>query len=146
MTLNVPAPGTVIRYSYLWEHEARIGLEEGLKDRPCAVALAIEQSNDDTYVLVVPITHTPPSDPRTAIEIPTQVKQRLGLDDERSWIICNEANRFLWPGPDLRPLPDRDGDRRLAYGTLPPRLFDAAKERLINFIKEKRFSSVKRSE
>lgn len=146
MTPTVPAPGTVIRYSYLWDREARTGLEEGLKDRPCAVALAMERSGDDTYVLVVPITHVPPSDPRTAIEIPAQVKRRLGLDDERSWIVCNEANRFLWPGPDLRPIPNAQGDRSIAYGSLPPRLFDAAKERLIDFIREKRFSSVKRSE
>ena len=34
---------------------------------------------------------------------PDTVKRRLELDDERSWIVLTEANRFIWPGPDLRP-------------------------------------------
>jgi hypothetical protein len=37
----VPRPGLVIRYSYLWESEARQGREEGVKDRPCAIVLVI---------------------------------------------------------------------------------------------------------
>lgn len=43
---------------------------------------------------------------------------RLGLDDERSWVVLTEANRFVWPGPDLRPL--RFGDAAsIAYGPYP---------------------------
>lgn len=146
MTIPIPVPGTVIRYSYLWKREALAGQEEGLKDRPCAVVLTTEQRDGDTYALVVPITHSPPSDPQTAIELPPQVKKHLGLDTERSWIICNETNRFLWPGPDLRPLTSTQGKRRFAYGSLPPRVFRATKERLVGLIKAKRFSTVKRSE
>ena len=33
------------------------------------------------------------------MEIPLATKARLGLDDARSWIVLNEANRFIWPGP-----------------------------------------------
>jgi len=32
----------VIRFSYLWKREADAGREEGVKDRPCAVVIAIE--------------------------------------------------------------------------------------------------------
>jgi len=38
-----------------------------------------------------------------AVEISHETKRRLGLDDDRSWIVLTEANRFAWPGPDLRP-------------------------------------------
>jgi len=43
---------------------------------------------------------------------------RLGLDEARSWILTSEVNRFVWPGPDLRPVPG--GGR--SYGPLPARM------------------------
>jgi hypothetical protein len=70
---------------------------------------------------VAPITHTPPDDPETAIEVPAKVKQHLGLDDERSWIVLDDFNEFLWPGYDLRPVPGKAG--KYDYGFLPPALF-----------------------
>jgi hypothetical protein len=36
--------------------------------------------------------------------------QRLGLDAERSWVMLTEANRFVWPGPDLRMKEPSGGD------------------------------------
>jgi len=39
MALPVPQPGQVIRYAYLWWNEARIGREDGTKDRPCGIVL-----------------------------------------------------------------------------------------------------------
>lgn len=42
MTWPTPRPGLVIRFSYLWKREADAGREEGVKDRPCAVVIAIE--------------------------------------------------------------------------------------------------------
>lgn len=73
-------------------------------------------------VLVLPVTHTRPTDPAHAIEIPTPTKIRLGLDSERSWIVVTEANEFIWPGPDLRPIPGKDASS-ISYGALPPRFF-----------------------
>jgi hypothetical protein len=98
-----PVPGLVIRYSYLWAEDHRRGREEGVKDRPCAIILITAKTQDGPAVTVLPITHAPPSDPNLAVEIPAAVKRRLGLDDERSWVVLTEANRFIWPGPDLRP-------------------------------------------
>jgi hypothetical protein len=72
-------------------------------------------------VTLLPITHTPPVDPASAVEIPLPVKRHLGLDDDRSWIVVDEGNEFLWPGFDLRKLPYID---RYDYGFLPPRLFN----------------------
>jgi hypothetical protein len=37
------------------------------------------------------------------------IRAHLGLDAERCWIMVTEINRFIWPGPDLRPI-RRDGD------------------------------------
>lgn len=57
-----------------------------------------------TLVLVAPVTHSAPENASEAIEIPLNVKKQLGLDRERSWIMLNELNRFIWPGPDIRPI------------------------------------------
>ena len=40
---------------------------------------------------------TTPARGDAAIEIPAQTKKRLGLDEDRSWIMLTEANRFVWP-------------------------------------------------
>eukprot|EP01037_Dinobryon_pediforme_P018683 gene18683-18982_t len=112
----------VIRYAYLWRSEHEKGIEEGSKDRPCAVLLAVTDESGDRKVVVLPITHTPPRDLAVAIEIPAVTKRRLGLDDERSWIVVEESNRFTWPGPDLRPMKSGDAST-VVYGELPADLF-----------------------
>jgi hypothetical protein len=117
-----PVPGLVIRYSYLWMEEHRRGQEEGVKDRPCAVILVTADDEGDRVVTVLPITHTPPANSALAVEIPHSTKRRLGLDDERSWIVLTEVNRFVWPGPDLR-LSEPGYMASVAYGLLPRALF-----------------------
>ena len=122
MALPEPEPGLVISYAYLWHHEHQGGHEEGRKDRPCVIVIAAERSSDGpTVVTVLPVTHRPPDDAGAAVEIPQAVKQRLGLDLERSWVMVNEGNRFVWPGFDLRRVPGTD---RFDYGLLPPRFFN----------------------
>jgi len=123
-----PVAGLVIRYAYLWRSEHERGLEEGAKDRPCAVLLSIIDEAGEKKVVVLPITHTPPHDHTLAVEIPAATKRRLGLDDERSWIVLAEANRFTWPGPDLRPRISGDG-MTVAYGELPGDLFRTVREK-----------------
>lgn len=128
MTFSNPIAGMVIRYAYLWRSEYERGLEEGVKDRPCAVLLTITDDAGDKKVVVLPVTHTPPHDPALAVEIPAPTKRRLGLDDARSWIVISEANRFTWPGPDLRPMPAGEASTVL-YGELPGDLFRAVREK-----------------
>jgi hypothetical protein len=140
-----PAPGLVIRYSYLWAEEYKRGREEGLKDRPCAVVLVTTIEDDERVVTVLPISHAPPADPMLAVEIPALVKRRLKLDDERSWVVLTEANRFFWPGPDLRPSTPRDS-ASVAYGPLPFALFEEIRTKFIAAIRAKRASLVPRSE
>jgi hypothetical protein len=132
----VPRPGLVIRYSYLWESEARLGREEGAKDRPCAIILVLLREGEHPIVRVLPVTHTPPVDPADALEIPQPTKQRLGLDSERSWVMLSEANDFIWPGPDLRPAVNGD-PASVAYGMLPPGFMAVLRGRLAQRRREK---------
>jgi hypothetical protein len=128
VTFPTPFPGLVIRYSYLWRSEHLRGQEEGVKDRPCAVLLAITDEAGDQKVIVLPITHSPPKDVAHAVEIPAATKRRLGLDDDRSWIVVTEANRFTWPGPDVRPAISGD-PTSIVYGELPEALFEQVREK-----------------
>jgi hypothetical protein len=87
--IPTPEPGLVISYTYLLHHEHEAGRDEGRKDRPSVIVLAVERpANDTTVVVVLPITHAAPADPAAAVEIPAAVKRHLGLDDERSWIVA----------------------------------------------------------
>ena len=141
--LPEPRPGLVLSYSYLWRHEHDEGRESGIKDRPCAVIVVAETRDGDTEVWVAPITHVEPVNADNAVEIPGPVKRHLDLDDDRSWIMVNEVNIFLWPGPDLRPLP---GSRSVFhYGYLPPRLYNEIKEKILVLYRERRAQGVRRS-
>ena len=131
MALPEPVPGLVIRYAYLWHDEARRGREEGTKDRPCAVVLALRREDGVTTVVVAPITHSPPWDARSSVEVPAATKRRLGLDEAPSWIVTDDVNAFPWPGPDLRPIPG-EGPARFAHGLLPGTLV----ERMLASVRE----------
>lgn len=143
MSLPPPEPGLVISYAYLWRHEHNLGQEEGRKDRPCLIVLAVAGAGRHSpRVTVAAITHTPPHVDAFAVEIPPKVKQHLGLDDDRSWIILDEVNQFDWPGFDLRLLPGRGG--QFAYGFVPPKLYDAAKAKLMEAHAQRKIKVVPR--
>jgi hypothetical protein len=98
------------------------GLEEGVKDRPCAIVMMAANEAGKTIVTVLPVTHSPPADVAHAVEIPRETKERLGLDGERSWVVIGEADQFAWPGPDLRPAPGGDASSS-SCGLLPRGFF-----------------------
>jgi hypothetical protein len=139
MSLPDPAPGLVIRYDYLWADEHEAGREEGVKTRPWVIVVAIQRQGSERLVTVVPITHTPHG--RDAKPIPAATKKRLSLDDDASWIVCTEVNRFVWPGPDLRPLPQTG---RWAYGFLPAGLFEQVRRALLAEARRQRLRLVPR--
>ncbi len=145
MSLPLPLPGLVISYSYLWAREHEGGAEEGTKTRPCAIVAARQVIEGREVVTVVPVTHSPPSNPADAVEIPGLLKAHLGLDDLPSWIIVTETNDFLWPGPDLRPVSTREPDR-FAYGMLPARFFAHVRDRILEAHRRRALSQVPRSE
>src|SRR5215470_239764 len=125
MALPAPAPGHVICYSYLWHDEKAAGAVEGRKDRPCAIVVATTDAHGDTIVYVVPVTHRRPDDPH-AVQLPSAIKRRLGLDAEPSWIVTSELHQFVWPGFDLRPISRKQRDQ-FAWGFLPREILAAVK-------------------
>lgn len=145
MLLPEPQPGLVIGYRYLWHSESVSGRLEGRKARPCVVILSVQDSSGCKLVTVAPITHSVPADQDISIEIPLPTKRRLGLDDERSWVIVSEVNRFTWPGPDLAPIAG-SSDNRIDYGFLPPRLYDKVAACLLSLAQQRRAATVSRTE
>ncbi len=121
----------MLNYAYLWHEEFRAGQEEGRKNRPTVIVLCSTQAEDQaTIVTVLPITHSVPKNVNEAVEIPQVIKKHLGLDDERSWIIIAEGNEFIWPGFDLRKVPNKDA---YDYGYLPPRFFEKVRDAFVEF-------------
>lgn len=106
--------------------------------------MASIDDDGDTIVYVVPITHRKPADDPDALELPRAVKSRLKLDDEPSWIVTSELNRFVWPGYDLR-LVARDKPGVFSFGFLPVEVFEAIKKGVARRRKEQRLKVVDRS-
>jgi hypothetical protein len=140
-----PVPGLVIRYSYLWRREHLAGREEGQKDRPCAIVASVRTEAGALRVLVLPVTHTPPDADTVAVEIPEFIKKRIGMDDERSWIVISEYNDFVWPGPDLRPAAHDKGGA-ISYGLLPGSLFEKVRTAWLELAMKRCSSPVRRTE
>jgi hypothetical protein len=99
-----PKPGFVVRYDYLWTHEAAAGRDQG-KDRPACLVAASDSQTRPRFVVLLPITHAPPGGNTIGIEIPAKVKQAIELDDARSWVIISEHNIDEWPNVGLTPIP-----------------------------------------
>lgn len=95
-----------------------------------------------TRVTVAPITHTPPAKDGEAIETPPRVKQALGLDDDRSWIVLDEVSQFAWPGYDIRAVPGSKD--RFTYGFIPPKLYDTIIGRILELAAARRVTEITR--
>lgn len=141
MAFPEPKPGLVVRYDYLWTHEAAAGREQG-KDRPACLVAATDGQVRPRYVVLLPITHTPPSGDTVGIEIPARVKQAIGLDDAPSWVIVSEHNVDEWPNGGLSSVPGRSAE--FAYGFIPPGLFAKIKMSFLDLVKAKKSGGVRR--
>lgn len=107
------------------------------------VVVATIARNDRTQMLVAPITHAEPARPDAAIELPRNVKKRLGLDHARSWIVLTELNRFFWPGPDIRIAP---GHENPIYDAIPDWLFFEVRGAILRNTSAGRLTITKRTE
>jgi hypothetical protein len=145
--VSLPAPklGMVLRYSYLWAASAAEGLDEGDKDRPAVVVLIIDDAESGHSVFVLPVTHSMPTAGTEAIEIPSEVARKAGLDASRSWVILSEFNEFVWPGFDLRMIPGRS-PQTVAYGFLTPGFFAKLRTRWLALDDAGKSKSVPRNE
>jgi hypothetical protein len=140
-----PHPGLVIRYAYLWRCEGAEGQRDGQTNRPCAVILAVQARDDGTRVYALPITDTPPAGRQNTVEVPAAVKVRLGLEAERSWMVLDEVNDFIWPGADLR-FRSGKGPESAAYGFLPPTLFRVIRDRFLAPVRAQQAARVARTD
>jgi len=140
VALPDPKPGLVIRYDYLWMHEAAAGRDQG-KTRP-ACLVAADSAVLPRYVVLLPITHTPPAGGTVGIEIPARVSQALGLDDAPNWVIVSEHNIDEWPNAGLSPLPSRPDV--FSCGFVPPRLFARIRACFLELARSKKSRTVHR--
>ena len=141
MTLPDPRPGLVIRYDYLWTKEAAAGRDQG-KERPACLVAAMDAMSSPRFVVILPITHTRPDKDTVGVEIPTRVREALGLDDAPSWVIVSEHNVDEWPNGGLAPLPGRPGV--FSYGFIPPGLFAQVKSKFLQLYEKGQSGSVRR--
>jgi hypothetical protein len=141
VALPEPKPGLVVRYDYLWTHEAATGRDQG-KDRPACIVAATDSLVLPRYVVLLPMTRTPPTGDTVGIEVPANVKRAIGLDDAPSWVIVSEHNIDEWPNAGLSPLPDRPGV--FAYGFIPPGLFKQIKARFLELARRNKTEAVRR--
>lgn len=138
-----PEVGLVIRYDFLWSHERERGREEGAKQRPCVIVAAIiRKDSGETDILVAPITHSPPRDGDVAIEIPHKVGRHLGLDDERGFIIADEANTVSWDDAGIVPV---HPGQQWAYGRIPKGLYDQLRAAMLVLVSQGRLKSANRT-
>lgn len=141
MPLPEPKPGVVIRYDYVWTHEAAAGREQG-KERPACLVAAMDSGTSPRFVVILPITHTRPRRETVGVEIPAKVRYALGLDDAPSWIIVSEHNVDEWPNGGMAPLPGRPG--LFSYGFIPPGLFAQVRTKFLELYEKGRAGGVRR--
>jgi hypothetical protein len=141
VALPEPKPGLIVRYDYLWSHEADAGRDQG-KDRPACLVAASDNQIKPRFVILLPITHTPPAGDTVGIEIPAQIKRVLGLDDARSWVIVSEHNVDEWPNAGLSPIPGKPDV--FSYGFIPPGLFAQIKAKFLDLARQNRGGTVRR--
>ncbi len=141
MAFPDPRPGLVVRYDYLWSSEAAAGRDQG-KDRPACLVAASDSQTTPRYVVLLPITHSPPGTGTVGVEIPAKVRQAIGLDDAPGWVIVSEHNIDEWPNAGLSPIPGKRG--AFSYGFIPPGLFAQIKAKFLELARQNKSGAVRR--
>jgi hypothetical protein len=78
---DTSANGSIIHYPYLWTWQRDKGETEERKVRPVCMVLAIPKGNQTNLILLA-ISGTPPRSDQTALEIPQLESRRAGI---REW-------------------------------------------------------------
>jgi hypothetical protein len=78
-------------------------------------------------------------------------EQALGREEARKdrpcaiVLVLTEMNRFIWPGPDLRPVP-APADAFYRYGLLPAKLFIKLRDEIVTRARRRKLTTVRRTE
>lgn len=94
-------------------------------------------------MVVAPISTKPPGKDAAAVPLAPHLIRHLGLDAKSSWIIADEVNQFVWPGPDLAPIPGAK-PQRFAYGTLPEDVFVTLKSLILAGVRAGKLATTNR--
>jgi len=93
--------------------------------------VAVSREEYGLNIIVCPLTSQTPESTISAVEIPHQVKNHLGLlDRDKSYAITSEINSFVWPGPDLRPF-EKASKKDIYFGQLPGTLLLKIKDGIL---------------
>lgn len=128
-----PKAGLVICYDFLWKEEAKLGQDQGMKNRPCAVVLASQIKDDNSRdVIVCPVTHSLPKKGETSVEIPRKVAQHLNLDHQRMWIKTHQVNKIKWQNGIIPYGVSRTPQGAWSHGVMPY----ALREKVLQQVRE----------
>jgi hypothetical protein len=89
--------------------------------------------------MVCGITHSKPRWGQDGIEIPLDVKKQLGLDDQPSWVIVDEANIIDWDDAGIV-----QAHGKWSPGTLPRSMMVEIRDRAVAHSKTGKFEQIKR--
>ena len=113
MSAEVPLPGAVIAYPYLWTSQRDTGETEGRKDTPVCLLLSIyDPAKDLHHLVLLAISSQPPASDQIGMEIPDTERRRGGLTRyPRAWVVISEYNydiaeRSFYYNPSIVPLGD----------------------------------------
>jgi hypothetical protein len=141
MADDAPRVGQIVEHHFLWLEEHAAGRVEGRKSRPCLVVAVEAQERGLQRVTVLPITSQPPRQPASAVEVPDDVRARMGLDRSRpAWIVVDQANVFTWPGFDL--VPQANGS--FVLGVITRGLFERVRAEVLSTLQVQRSRLVDR--
>ncbi|PRH84214.1 hypothetical protein C5L14_28435 [Labrys okinawensis] len=90
-----PRSGDLWHYDYLWRRQHGAGETEGRKARPVSLVAVVVDKAGKTNLFILPITSSPPSPDRLALEVPKLERRRAGLDDMPLWVMLDEYNHDL---------------------------------------------------
>lgn len=65
-----------------------------MKYCPCAIVPASCPQDGEASAVVVPVMRSRPADLASALELAPAIKQHLGLDTKRSWVVLTGSDVF----------------------------------------------------
>jgi hypothetical protein len=112
------------------------------KDRSVCLVAASDSQAEPRFVVLLPITHTPPEADTIGIEFPVWVKKAIGFDDAPSWVIVSEYSVDEWPNGGLSAVLGKPNE--FSYDFIPPGLFARIKAKFLELARERKSRTVPR--
>ena len=105
--------------------------------RKIALALTTRPNEDGlSDVYLCPMTHSPPQEGETGLEVPAKLARYLKLDDEQSWVKTHQINIVKWEKNRLPYGVVKSHDEEWVFGKLPQsfaqKVFDQVRENFQN--------------